>query len=175
MEQMDYNNIRSWCHEAQSYADELGVEEALSYLIGERFSPLLKSLKQARTQVKYLYTEQDRPVVQSLAKKDQAFRTGYMLAVETNYKEHLEQISYLERLLRDFIQEIKEAFDEQDVLEYLETYPRLSARPEDFLALDSLQTPGPETLDGKELMAEVEDIYLADEIRRLFENKRLAR
>ncbi len=175
MEELDFQEIRSWCREAQDYANELGVEEALSYLLGERFSPLVKSLRKSRDQVKYLYSERDRPMVQSLAEKDQSFRTGYLLAVETNYKKHLEQIHYLERLIDDFILEIKEAFEEQDVLDFLETYPRLSAKLEDVLDQDALKEPSVESLSDQDLMAEVEDIYLADEIRRLFQNKRLTR
>ncbi len=172
----DYHQIRAWCLEAQEIADELGVEEALSYLFGEKFAPLLRELKNARRQVQYLYSEKDRSMVEPLAEKDQAFRLGYMMTLENNYKEQLETIKHLERLTEDFTLEIREAFEEQDVIEFLENYPRLEP-PQDDLSFnfDSLKIADSGQLSAEDLLAEVEDIYLAEEIRKMLQNKWQAR
>ncbi len=176
MDTPDYNQIKAWCQESQEIADEYGVEEALSYLLGEKFAPLLRELKNARRQVQFLYSEKDRSMVEPLAQKDQAFRLGYMLTLENNYKEQLEAIKHLERLTADFIDEIRDAFEEQDVIEFLENYPRLDP-PQDDLTFnfDSLKISDSGQLTAEDLMAEVEDIYLAEEIKKMLQNKWQAR
>lgn len=176
METVDYHQIRAWCLEAQEIADDYGVEEALSYLMGEKFAPLLRQVKSARSQVQHLYSEKDREMVESLAKKDQDLRLGYMMTLETNYKEQLEQIKHLEQLTSDFVHEIREAFEEQDVIEFLENYPRLES-PEDNLAFDleSLKISDDAPMTTKDVMAEVEDIFLAEEMRKLLMENRQAR
>ena len=172
----EYNEIRAWCLESQEIAEEYGVEEALSYLLGEKFTPLLRELKEARRQVQFLYSEKDRSTVEPLAQKDQAFRLGYMLTLENNYREQLEAIKHLERLTGDFIEEIRDAFEEQDVMKFLENHPRLDP-PQDEMSfnLDSLKISDSEKLTAEDLMAEVEDIYLAEEIRKMLQNKWQAR
>ncbi len=164
----DYHQIRAWCLEAQEIADDYGVDEALSYLMGERFAPLLREVKNARNQVQYLYSEKDRAMVETLAEKDQSFRLGYMMTLENNYKEHLEQIKHLEQLTSDFIHEIREAFEEQDVMEFLENYPRLDPPQDDLsLNLDSLKISDADQMTAEDLLAEVDDIFLAEEMRKL--------
>ncbi len=172
----DYMEIRAWCKESQEIAEEYGVEEALSYLLGEKFAPLLRELKDARRQVQFLYSEKDRSMVEPLAQKDQAFRLGYMLTLENNYREQLETIKHLERLTGDFIEEIRDAFEEQDVIKFLENHPRLDPPQDDMsFNLDSLKISDSEKLTAEDLMAEVEDIYLAEEIRKMLQNKWQAR
>ncbi|QPJ62889.1 MAG: PTS sugar transporter subunit IIA [Candidatus Nitronauta litoralis] len=172
----EYHEIRAWCKESQEIADEYGIEEALSYLLGEKFAPLLRELKKARRQVQFLYSEKDRSMVEPLAKKDQDFRLGYMMTLENNYREQLEAIKHLERLTGDFMEEIRDAFEEQDVLEFLENYPRLDSPQDDLtMSFETLGGTDSDQFTTKDLMAEVEDIYLAEEIRKLLQNKWQAR
>lgn len=63
-----------------------------------------------------------------------------MMTLENNYREQLEAIKHLERLTGDFMEEIRDAFEEQDVLEFLENYPRLDS-PQDDLTM-SFETLG---------------------------------
>ncbi|MFQ5482312.1 MAG: hypothetical protein ACE5ER_06095, partial [Nitrospinaceae bacterium] len=105
---------------------------------------------------------------------DQAFSLGYMMNLENNYKKHLDSLTHMNKLVKDFISEIREVFDEQDILKYLESYPRLgSPTVENLLAEDLHDESGLGA--GEEMMGEVEDIFLVEEIRKLFKDKRPAR
>ena len=108
MESLDYHQIRAYCKEAQEIADEYSVEDALSYLIGEKFSPLLSTLKKAETKVKFLYNPEDmRSDENPLNEGDDTFKAGYSLAVENHYQKSLEAVIDLKQLRDDFVGEMR--------------------------------------------------------------------
>ena len=110
MDSLDYHQIKGYCREALEISDEYGVHDGLTYLIGEKFCPLIVAVKQAESKVKYLYHSDDKDTAHDgLSKNDPSVRKSYLLTVETTYQKSLERLEDLKHLRNDFILEIKEA------------------------------------------------------------------
>lgn len=173
MEPLDYRKIRAFCLEAIEIAEEFGPEDGLAFLIGEKLSPLILDLKNARKKMRFLYNDEEREAVKPLVEKDQAYRLNYMMSVENNYKQLTEEVSHLEQLQSDFINEILENFEEGDILDYLDGYPRMEKHSPDAIADRLMEEidPGPITAD--DLIEEANDIFLIEEIRNLIQKKDL--
>ena len=169
MESLDYHQIRAYCKEAQEIADEYGVEDALSYLIGEKFSPLLSALKKAETKVKYLYTQEDvHSENNPLNAGDETLKAGYSIAIETHYQSSLAAVKDLKHLRDDFVGEMKEAFEISDIRDFLESNPSLGAKTPQQAYPDDLTESDPGELDIGDLFSEIDDLFLVEEIKKLF-------
>ena len=172
MESLDYHQIRDYCRTAVFMSEEMGVHEGLSFLIGEKFYSLLQALKQAESKVQFLYEAGDLPTHQSTVAKsgNREIQEGYLLAIQNNYEKALETIKDLRQLRDDFIEEIQEAFEVEDILDYLETYPRFGVgEPQSHIPGSSMDDEPPMELDG--LISEIDDIYLVEEIKKFFKKK----
>lgn len=166
MESLDYHQIRDYCRTAIDMADELGAYDGLSFLIGEKFYSLLLALKQAEAKVEFLYNaDEGQPADAPLPQNNPEIKQGYLLAIQNNYQKALDRIEDLSHLRNDFVEEIKEAFDIEDIREYLESYPRLGGNESEFgISLKDDEKP----MEVKEVMSEIDDIFLVQEIRKLF-------
>lgn len=169
MESLDYHLIRDYCRTAVDMAEELGAYDGLSYLIGEKFYPLVMALKQAEAKVQFLYNTEESGEgdveEMSLPSDNAEIQQGYLLAIQNNYQKALEKIEDLGQLRSDFIEEIKEAFEVDDIREYLDSYPRFGGNESEF---GVLLKEDDEPMEFKAVMSEVDDIFLAEEIKKLF-------
>jgi len=170
MESLDYHQIRAYCKEAQEIADEYGVEDALSYLIGEKFSPLLSALKKAEAKVKYLYNREDvASDGNPLSEGGVTLRAGYSLAVETHYQNSLEALKDLKHLRDDFLGEMKEAFEISDIRDFLDSYPSLGSKTQKQVYQDDLIDSDRGELGVEDLFSEIDDLFMVEEIKKLFQ------
>jgi len=170
MESLDYHQIRAYCKEAQEIANEYGVDDALSYLIGEKFSPLLSALKKAEAKVKYLYSQEDILSDDNpLNEGGVTLRAGYSLAVETHYQNSLEALKDLKHLRDDFVGEMKEAFEISDIRDFLETYPSLGSKTPQQTYQDDLLEGDPGEMEIGDVFSEIDDLFLVEEIKKLFQ------
>ncbi|MGP0567097.1 hypothetical protein ACTRW9_13365 [Nitrospina sp. 32_T5] len=168
MESLDYHQIRDYCRTAVDMAEELGAYDGLSFLIGEKFYSLILALKQAEAKVEFLYnageTGEDEAVESPLSGNTEIHQ-GYLLAIQNNYQKALEKIEDLSHLRNDFVEEIKEAFELDDIREYLESYPRFGGN-ESELGISLKEDDQP--IEYKDVMSEIDDIFLVEEIKKLF-------
>lgn len=170
MESLDYLQIRAYCKEAQEIADEYGVEDALFYLIGEKFSPLLSALKKAEAKVKYLYNPNDvHWDDNSMNEGDVVLRTDYSMAIKAHYQKSLETLKDLKHLRDDFIGEMKEAFEISDIRGFLESYPSLGSKTPQQAYPDDLIDSAPGEMVVEDIFSEIDDLFMVEEIKKLFQ------
>ena len=170
MESLDYHQIRAYCKEAQEIANDYGVEDALSYLIGEKFSPLLSALKKAEAKVKYLYSPEEALADDNpLNAGGVTLRAGYSITIETHYQKSLEALKDLKHLRDDFVGEMKEAFEISDIRDFLESYPSLGSKTPQQTYHDDLIGGDPGEMDVEDIFSEIDDLFMVDEIKKLFQ------
>ena len=170
MESLDYHQIKGYCREAQEISDEYGIDDGLSYLIGEKFCPLVVAVKQAESKTKYLYNSEEEDALYNPAgKNDSAVQESYSLAVGSTYQRALERLDDLKQLRDDFISEIKEAFELSDIQDFLESYPRLGFKDKKQPFWEqALEEEDADTLELEDVMSEVDDIFMVEEIKKYF-------
>lgn len=170
MDSLDYHQIKGYCREALEITDEYGVHDGLSYLIGEKFCPLIVAVKQAESKVKYLYNPGEEEFIhEPLIKSDPTIRENYSLTVENTYQKSLERLEELKHLRDDFIVEIKEAFELSDIQDFLESYPRLGFKDKKQPFWEqALQEGDADTLEYEDILSEVDDIFMVEEIKKYF-------
>ena len=165
---MTSENIRNYCEEALSIAEEQGVRNALGFLIGEKFSLVYYQLKNAHNKLKYLYPGSTQANQNnSILKGNKTLQLSYTLTINENYRGVFERVDLLEEMLEQFIEEIKESFSLKNIQCYLDSYPRLAFKenssPDDMIPLDE---SSPMTAD--DIFSEEEDILIVDEMKNLF-------
>lgn len=170
MESLDYHQIKGYCREALEISDEYGVHDGLSYLIGEKFCPLIVAVKQAESKTKYLYSsEEEDSIYNPTGKNDRTIQENYSLTVESTYQKSLEWLEDLKHLRNDFISEIKEAFELSDIQDFLESYPRLGFKDKKQPFWEqSLEEEDADSLEIEDVLSEVDDIFMVEEIKKYF-------
>jgi hypothetical protein len=170
MDSLDYHQIKGYCREALEISDEYGIDDGLSYLIGEKFCPLIVAVKQAESKTKYLYSaEEEAAIYNPAGKNDLEVQENYSLTVESTYRKSLERLEDLKHLRNDFISEIKEAFELSDVQDFLESYPRLGFKDKKQPFWEqSLEKEDADSLEIEDVMSEVDDIFMVEEIKKYF-------
>ncbi len=162
---MNTDQIRDLCEEALSITDRYGVEDGLSFLIGENFCRQFHKLKKTQNKLKFLYPEQmDQEV---LKHGDQDLKLSYALTMDENYRIYIQKVKHLENVLEIFVHEIKEYFDINDIQDYLGSYPRLGFKQKSpYPELADQEESAP--LNGENILSEVEDILIIEEVKKLF-------
>ncbi|MDH5763777.1 MAG: hypothetical protein OEZ51_12395 [Nitrospinota bacterium] len=170
MDSLDYHQIKGYCREALEITDDYGVYDGLSYLIGEKFCPLIVSVKQAESKTKYLYNSDEESALHTpLSKNDPTIQENYALTVQSTYQKSLEKLEDLKHLRNDFISEIKEAFELTDIQEFLESYPRLGFKDKKQPFWEqALEDEDADNLEVEDILSEVEDIFMVEEIKKYF-------
>lgn len=161
---MNADQIKDFCEEALSITDQYGVEDGLSFLIGEKFCQELHKLKKSQNKLKYLCPRK----ADDLLPNDRILNLSHVLTVDENYREHLEKVRHQEHVVRVFMHEIKEYFDINDIKDYLHAYPRLGYKQKSSLheSLDH-ELESPFTPD--DILEEVNDILIVQELTQLFQ------
>jgi len=169
MDSLDYHQIKGYCREALEISDEYGVHDGLSYLIGEKFCPLIVALKQAESKTKYLYnSEEEEAIYNPTGNNDPMIRENYSLTVQGTYQKSLEQLKDLKHLRDDFISEIKEAFELSDIQDFLESYPRLGFKDKKQPFWEQALPEDADSLEFEDILSEVDDIFMVEEIKNYF-------
>jgi hypothetical protein len=170
MDSLDYHQIKGYCREALEISDEYGIDDGLSYLIGEKFCPLIVALKQAESKTKYLYnSEEESAIYNPSDKNDSEIQENYSLTIENTYQRSLERLEDLKQLRNDFISEIKEAFELSDIQDFLGSYPRLGFKDKKQPFWEqSLEEEDADSLEIEDVMSEVDDIFMVEEIKKYF-------
>jgi len=170
MDSLDYHQIKGYCREALEISDEYGVHDGLTYLIGEKFCPLMAALRQTESKIKYKYnSEEEGSLLDSVSESRPVIRENYSMTVESTYQKLQDQLDNLKRLRDDFVAEIKEAFELTDIQDFLESYPRLGfndkKQPFWEQVPDEIDHEG---MDIADILSEVDDIYMVEDIRKYF-------
>ncbi len=170
MDSLDYHQIKGYCREALEISDEYGVYDGLSFLIGEKFCPLLVSVKQTESKIKFLYnTDEKESIGDPMGSSGLAIRESYSTTLEGSYQKTLERLEDLKRLRDDFILEIKEVFELSDIQDFLDSYPRLGFKDKaQSFWEQSIEEENSDNLDVEDLLSEAEDIFMIEEIKKFF-------
>ena len=163
------DQIQEYCEEALVITDKYGPQEGLSYLVGKKFCRVLRSLREAQNKTKFLYADDIHSFEEnSLKSEEQRQEQRYAPDLKNNYKELQEEIRSLQSLSDEFIREIKDCFERQDIEDYLNSYPRLGSHREEQGVDGPAESSDTVRLDKADIFSEVQDIFLVEEIKKLF-------
>ena len=156
---MENEQIQEFCQEGLKISELKGVQNGLSFLIGEKFRRTFLQLKKAREKLQFLYPSEDESENHPLNKWGRALKMSYALAIQEHYSTPLEQVKHFELFLKTFAVAIKNSFSKDDIKNYFESSPTLGTYDED--RSDS-------ELDYTGVLLEAEEILTLEEMRKLF-------
>ena len=156
---MENEQIQEFCQEGLKISELKGVQNGLSFLIGEKFRRTFLQLKKAREKLQFLYPSEDESENHPLNKGGRALKMSYALAIQEHYSTPLEQVKHFELFLKTFAVAIKNSFSKEDIKNYFESSPTLGTYDED--RSDS-------ELDYAGVLLEAEEILTLEEMRKLF-------
>ena len=136
-----------------------GIQNGLSYLIGEKFRRSFLELKKARKKLKFLYPSEETSNVHPLDKGGRALKMSYALTVQEHYSAPLEQVKHYELFLKEFVIGIKNTFSLKDIQNYFDSSPQLG---------ELEQGSSDQDLDFATVLQEAEEILATEDIKRLF-------
>ena len=154
---MDNAQIKEFCEEAFKVSETKGIQNGLSYLIGEKFSNTFLQLKKARKKLQFLYPSEETSDNHPLNKGGRTLKMSYAMAIQEHYSIPLEQVKHYELFLKEFVVAIKDTFSQEDIQSYFESSPQLTTRDE-----------GSSGLVFSEVFHEAEEILTTEEIKRMF-------
>ena len=156
---MENEQIQEFCQEGLKISELKGVQNGLSFLIGEKFRRTFLQLKKAREKLQFLYPSEDESENHPLNKGGRALKMSYALAIQEHYSTPLEQVKHFELFLKTFAVAIKNSFSKDDIKNYFESSPTLGTYEED--CSDS-------ELDYTGVLLEAEEILTLEEMKKLF-------
>ena len=156
---MENEQIQEFCQEGLKISELKGVQNGLSFLIGEKFRRTFLQHKKAREKLQFLYPSEDESENHPLNKGGRALKMSYALAIQEHYSTPLEQVKHFELFLKTFAVAIKNSFSKDDIKNYFESSPTLGTYDED--RSDS-------ELDYAGVLLEAEEILTLEEMRKLF-------
>ena len=156
---MENEQIQEFCQEGLKISELKGVQNGLSFLIGEKFRRTFLQLKKAREKLQFLYPSEDESENHPLNKGGRALKMSYALAIQEHYSTPLEQVKHFELFLKTFAVAIKNSFSKDDIKNYFESSPTLGTYDED--RSDS-------ELDYTGVLVEAEEILTLEEMKKLF-------
>ena len=156
---MENEQIQEYCEEALKVSKMKGMQNGLSYLIGEKFRRSFLELKKARKKLQFLYPSEETSNVHPLDKGGRALKMSYALTVQEHYSVPLEQVKHYELFLKEFVIGIKNTFSLKDIQNYFDSSPQMGALDQGLSDLD---------LDFANVLQEAEEILATEDIKRLF-------
>jgi hypothetical protein len=156
---MENEQIQEFCQEGLKISELKGVQNGLSFLIGEKFRRTFLQLKKAREKLQFLYPSEDESENHPLNKGGRALKMSYALAIQEHYSTPLEQVKHFELFLKTFAVAIKNSFSKDDIKNYFESSPTLGTYDEDRSDAE---------LDYTGVLLEAEEILTLEEMRKLF-------
>ena len=97
---MENEQIQEFCQEGLKISELKGVQNGLSFLIGEKFRRTFLQLKKAREKLQFLYPSEDESENHPLNKGGRALKMSYALAIQEHYSTPLEQVKHFELFLK---------------------------------------------------------------------------
>ena len=165
---MTSEEIRNYCEEALTISKQQGIRDGLTFLIGEKLSLVYYLLKTERNKLKFLYPDNlSRNKENHALKQNKNLQLSYTFTINENYRGIFEQVDHLEKVLNQFVSEIKRSFPHKNIQDYLNSFPRLAFKEDlPFWATDS---PGESSsMTTQDIFSEVEDILIVNEMHNLF-------
>jgi len=165
---MTSEEIRNYCEEALAISKQQGTRGGLTFLIGEKLSLVYYLLKTERNKLKFLYPDNlSRNKENHALKQNKNLQLSYTFTINENYRGIFEQVDHLEKILNQFVSEIKRSFPNQNIQDYLNSFPRLAFKEDfPFWATDS---PGESSsMTIQDIFSEVEDILIVHEMHNFF-------
>ncbi len=165
---MTSEKIKDYCEEALTISKEQGVQDGLTFLIGEKLSLIYFQLKNERNKLKFLYPDNlSRKEESHALMQNKSLQMSYTLTINENYKGVFEQVDYLEKSLDLFVNEIKRSFSLKSIQDYLSSFPRLAFKEESPAGVTD---PSEESssMTTQNIFSEVEDILTVNEMHSLF-------
>ena len=156
---MENEQIQEYCEEALKVSKMKGIQNGLSYLIGEKFRRSFLELKKARKKLQFLYPSEETSNVHPLDKGGRALKMSYALTVQEHYSVPLEQVKHYELFLKEFVIGIKNTFSLKDIQNYFDSSPQLGPLDKGLSNSD---------LDYANVLQEAEEILATEDIKRLF-------
>ena len=154
---MDNAQINEFCEEALQVSETKGIQNGLSFLIGEKFGRSYLQLKKARQKLQFLYPSEESSENHPLNKGGRTLKMSYALAIQEHYSTPLEQVKHYELFLKEFVVAVKNRFSEEDIRIYFESVPSLIMQGEES-----------SYLEFSDVLQEAEGILTVEEIKRLF-------
>ena len=165
---MTSEEIRDYCEEALTISKQQGIRGGLTFLIGEKLSLVYYLLKTERNKLKFLYPDNlSRNKENHALKQNKNLQLSYTLTINENYRGVLEQVDHLEKVLNQFVNEIKRSFPHKNIQDYLNSFPRLAFKKD--LPFGATASPGESSsMTTQDIFSEVEDILIVNEMHNLF-------
>ena len=154
---MDNAQIKGFCEKAFKVSETKGIQNGLSYLIGEKFSNTFLQLKKARKKLQFLYPSEGASGSHPLNKGGRTLKMSYAMAIQEHYSIPLEQVKHYELFLKEFVVAIKDTFLQEDIQSYFESSKQLIP-----------QDDGSSDLDFSDVLREAEEILANEEIKKMF-------
>ena len=156
---MENEQIQEFCQDAITISEQKGVQNGLSFLIGEKFGRVFLQLKKTREKLQFLYPSEDQTQNHPLNKGGRALKMSYAMAIQEHYSTPLEQVKHFELFLKEFADAIKNNFSANDIKQYFESSPKLGGYEE---AVSNSE------LDYSDVLQEAEEILTLEEIKKMF-------
>ena len=156
---MENEQIQEYCEEALKISKVNGIQNGLSYLIGEKFRRSFLQFKKARKKLQFLYPSEESSNDHPLDKGGHALKMSYALTIQEHYSIPLEQVKHYELFLKEFVVDIKNSFSLKDIRNYFDSSPQLSPLDQELSNPD---------LDFSNVLQEAEEILATEDIKRLF-------
>ena len=164
---MEDQYFKEYCQYALDISEKDGMREGLAFLFEDKFCPKYYAFKKVQNKLKYLYPEDTPDGSNPLMLGGDSIKMSYAITLNENYQEMLEQFEYLNHSLMVFIREINSAFNKNDILDYLNSYPRMKFKQQSVL-YDELGSDHETFFSILDLVAEAEDILFIEDIKSLF-------
>ena len=156
---MENEQIQEYCEEALKVSKMKGIQNGLSYLIGEKFRRSFLELKKARKKLQFLYPSEEPSNVHLLDKGGRALKMSYALTVQEHYSVPLEQVKHYELFLKEFVIGIKNTFSLKDIQNYFDSSPQLG---------ELEQGSSNQDLGFATVLQEADELLATEDIKRLF-------
>ena len=165
---MTSEEIKNYCEEALTISKQQGTQGGLTFLIGEKLSLVYYLLKTERNKLKFLYPDNlSRNKENHALKQNKNLQLSYTLTINENYRGIFEQVDHLEKVLNQFVSEIKRSFPHKKIQDYLNSFPRLAFKED--LPFWTTDSPGESSsMTTQDIFSEVEDILIVNEMHNLF-------
>ena len=165
---MTSEEIKNYCELALKISKQQGTQGGLTFIIGEKLSLVYYLLKTERNKLKFLYPDNlSRTEENHALKQNKNLQLSYTLTMNENYREVFEQVDRLEKILNQFVSEIKRSFPHKNIQDYLNSFPRLAFKED--LPYGVTDSPGgSSSMTIQNIFSEVEDILMVNEMHNLF-------
>jgi hypothetical protein len=118
------NQLTEWVEAAAGIEDRFGIDKALGYVIGEKFYNVVASMHFSRKQISMIENERKKLDYQPI-REIKLGMSKYTENLDEVYEQEKERIMESQKVLLEFADLIKKAFDPHKIRQYFDSHPRL--------------------------------------------------